>query len=141
MDRFYGGFNIVMRESTVETLLLWNTDDEYKHENYDFLFTQMIFIGITENSPEARESKTQFITELFGHRVGNNPDRCSKLHDYIRLAGRQENQGNMTGNVDPLPEQLPMIPVDIFSGDIVFTISVNIHNHQLFKILVGPIEG
>lgn len=112
MDRFYEHFGILLREATVETLLLWNTDEEYKGNSYDFYFIQFLLMGCIEHGPN---TKTRFIEEIFRHRADNDQSRCDKLLYHIQNARKNSTavrviENNLGENWDE-PENL-----DIFSG-------------------------
>lgn len=91
MDRYYESFGVTLRESTVETLLLWNTDAEHKGQEHDFLFTQIILIelfgvGALVAGELYDAKKNEFIRKCFSHRVESDPARSGKLSSYIQQA-------------------------------------------------------
>lgn len=134
MDRFYENFGVLLRESTVETLLLWNTDDEYKGENYDFFFVQFLIMGCIEHGAS---SKATFLDEIFKHRANDNQARCIKLKQHIQNATVQiistgttdvDSDIECSSADDPMPRPMAFINLkteDVFSGTIPFTMIVS----------------
>lgn len=87
MDRYYESYDLTLRESVVETLLLWNTDENYNKNDFDFMFLQFLLIGVFGGAKIATgdmdKGKVQFAKDVFEFRVDYNTDRCSQFDPFI----------------------------------------------------------
>lgn len=93
MDRYYERFDLTLRESVVETLLLWNTDDNYNKADFDFMFLQFLLIGVFGGAKIAAgdmdEEKLSFVEKTFKFRVKDNVERCSHFNSYVTTIKNQ----------------------------------------------------
>lgn len=87
MDRVYHQAGVVLRDSIVETLLLWNTNDQYKNTDHDFMFVQFLMIGVFGGETLAKgdfeEAKMQFVRDVFDHRVGFDQERICQFNETV----------------------------------------------------------
>lgn len=104
MDRYYASFGLMIQESTIETLLLWNTSDEYKdNEHYDSLFIELLLIdifGTNGVTSEMDENKLKFAQNVFKHRVNDVFNRYSKFSSYVSkmIEKFEKNSSTTVGN-------------------------------------------
>lgn len=93
MDRYYAEKGIVLRQSIVDTLSLWNTNQNFKKIDHDFMFIQFISIAVFGADNLARsncdEDKIAFVREIFGHRVNDMPDRYSTFDVHFNMVCQQ----------------------------------------------------
>lgn len=85
-DRVYQHVDVTLRDSIVETLLLWNTTEQYKYADFDFMFLQFLLIGVFGGETLATGNldvpKFQFVRNIFELRVDSDKERSEKF-DWI----------------------------------------------------------
>lgn len=93
MDRYYVENDVVLRESIVDTLSLWNTNQSFKKADHDFMFIQFILIAVFGGDNLAKgscdEQKVAFVRNIFAFRVNDNQDRCNKFDTHFKTVRQQ----------------------------------------------------
>lgn len=122
MDRFYESYGVTLTDSTVETLLLWNTDAAFRSLDHDPIFTQLILVNVFgAESIAARNvrdtGKLRFVREIFAHRVDCDITRCNKLDAYIQEVlwpnnARSEETSDKVHQLPSANEELLVVSLD-----------------------------
>lgn len=94
-DRYYPKAAVTIRESIVDTLLLWNTSPMYTTAENDFMFVQFLLIDmfggnkLSDGDFDDEKEKVAFAKELFAIRVKDDVKRLNMFEKYVRAVAKQ----------------------------------------------------
>lgn len=84
MSRVYSEYNIILSESVVQTLTLYNSLEMYANETTDFLFLQFLLVAVYGGDAYSLEdAKMNFVKKIFEIRAKGNNYRQSKFVDHV----------------------------------------------------------
>ncbi|XP_055308214.1 uncharacterized protein LOC129572297 [Sitodiplosis mosellana] len=87
-DRYYPKSDVTIRESIVDTLLLWNRMPLYNNKENDFMFVQFMLIDVfggvqlSTCDLSAHQTKLRFVKELLAIRVKDDVLRMKNFDAY-----------------------------------------------------------
>lgn len=94
-DRFYAKVDVTIRESIVDTLLLWNRMPLYNNKENDFMFVQFLLIDIFGGKKLSKcdlsdeKVKLCFARELLAIRVKDDLSRLGNFEKYAERIMKQ----------------------------------------------------